>query len=71
MERMWEYKIYKTDLWWSIYRKMENWKFIYMQFLNWHNGWTTKKEYAKIFYHRDKAESVLIIMKARNEKESD
>jgi hypothetical protein len=62
-----EYKIYKTDLWWSIYRKLERWKFIYMQFLDWHNSWTTNKDYARIFYHREIAVSALVIVKAKDE----
>ena len=68
---MWEYKIYKTDLWWSIYRKKEIWKLFYMQFLNWNNKWTTNKSYARIFYHREQAVSALVIMKAKDEKKSD
>ena len=68
---MWEYKIYKTDLGWSIYRKKEIWKLFYMQFLNWHNNWTTNKSYARIFYHREQAVSALVIVKSKYEKESD
>ena len=71
-----EYRIFKTDLWWSIYRKKQVGKLLFMQFLTWKNGWSLNKSYARIFYQREEAVWVLIVMKAKDEtrktgKESD
>jgi hypothetical protein len=66
-----EYRIFKTDLWWSIYRKKQVGKLLFMQFLTWKNVWSLNKSYARIFYQRDEAVWALIIMKAKDEKESD
>lgn len=65
-----EYKIYKTDLWFGIYKKREkNW-FISVRFLDWKNKWTLRKEYARTFYSRETALSVLTVMKHKDGKES-
>lgn len=69
--QMREYRIFRTDLWWSIYRKKQVGKFLFLQFLSWKNQWIMNKTYARIFYQRDEAESVLVIMKAKDEKKSD
>lgn len=71
-----EYRIFKTDLWWSIYRKKQVGKLLFMQFLTWKNWWSLNKSYARIFYQRDEAVGALIIVRARDEtrktgKESD
>jgi hypothetical protein len=66
-----EYRIFKTDLWWSIYRKKQVGKLLFMQFLTWKNVWSLNKSYARIFYQRDEAVGALIIMKAKDEKKSD
>lgn len=66
-----EYKIFKTDMGWSIYRKKNIGKLIMMQFLNGHDQWTTNKGAAKTFYHRDDAVGALVIIKQRDEKKSD
>ena len=66
-----EYRIFKTDLWWSIYRKKQVGKLLFMQFLTWKNVWSLNKSYARIFYQREEAVGALIIMKAKDEKKSD
>ena len=66
-----EYKIYKTDLWYSIYRKKYKWKLMMMQFLYWNESWGTNKTLAKIFYHKEDALSALTIMKAKDGKDTD
>jgi hypothetical protein len=65
-----EYRIFKTDLWWSIYRKKQVGKLLFMQFLTWKNRWSLNKSYARIFYQREEAVGALIIMKAKDEKKS-
>lgn len=66
-----EYKIYKTDLWWGIYRKKYVGSIMMLQYLNWHNLWGTNKTNAKTFYDREDALSVLVVMKTKDEKKSD
>ena len=66
-----EYKIYKTDLGWSIYRKKHIGKMIMVQFLNWHDMWTPNKILARIFYNEEDAISALSIMKIKDGKKSD
>ena len=70
---MWyEYKIYKTDLWWSIYRKKHIWKLMLMQYLYSNENWWPNKWLAKVFYHKESAESALVVMRRKDEwKESD
>lgn len=66
-----EYKIYKTDLWYWIYRKKNKWKLMFMQFLYWNGSWGTNKILAKIFYHKEDALSGLVIVKRKDEQKSD
>lgn len=66
-----EYRIFKTDLWWSIYRKKQVGKLLFMQFLTWKNVWSTNKGYARVFYKREDAEECLVVIKAKDEKKSD
>ena len=68
---MWEYKIYKTDLWYWIYRKKYVGKMIVVQYLNWHDLWTPHKIQAKTFYNQDDAVSGLSIMKHKDGKDTD
>lgn len=64
-----EYKIYKTDLGWGIYKKLEkNW-FIQMWFLHPQDKRWLNKDSAKTFYHREDAVSALIIMRRKDEWE--
>lgn len=60
-----EYKIYKTDLWYSIYRKKYVWKIMLLQFLNWRNLRSTNKASARTFYNQDSAVSTLVVMRAK------
>lgn len=67
-----EYKIFKTQLGYSIYRKKEEWKLLTVEFLNWHKERTPNKTIAKTFYHEEDAVSALTILKHRDEwKKSD
>lgn len=66
-----EYRIFKTDLWWSIYRKKQVGKLLFMQFLTWKNVWSTNKGYTRVFYKREDAEECLVVIKAKDEKKSD
>ena len=65
---MWEYKIYKTNLWWSIYRKKYIGKVIILQYLNGYGLRSHNKDYAKIFYTEDDAESALVIQRSKEWK---
>ena len=66
---MWEYRIYKTDLWWSIYKRKQSWKILLVSYLNWHNTRTPHKTYAKIFYNKEDAISALVIMRKKDGRE--
>lgn len=68
---MWEYRIFKTDRWWGIYKRKQQWNVLIVSYLNWHNLWTPHKTYAKIFYSEDAVVNALVTMKARDEKKSD
>ena len=66
-----EYKIIKSDLGWNILRrKEENW-FTSIRFLNWLNKRTLNRTYARTFYHREDAIWALILIRRKNEKDSD
>lgn len=68
---MWEYKIFKTDLWFGIYKKREkDWK-ISLWFLAWGDKWTLRKDFARTFYHREDAISALALMRVKDEKKPD
>ena len=66
-----EYKIFKTDLWFWIYKKLEKDSFISIWFLAWWDKWTLRKEFARTFYHREDAISALVTIKAKDGKETD
>ena len=66
-----EYRIYKTWLWYAIYRKKHEWKILMLQFLNGDNTRSTNKTTAKTFYHEEDAVSALVLMKHKDEKKSD
>lgn len=66
-----EYKITKSDLWYIIYRRKEEWKLIHVEYLNWHNHWTWNKTSAKTFYNKDDAVSALVIMRNKWQKEQE
>ena len=66
-----EYKIFKTDLWFGIYKKLEKeWK-LSLWFLSWGGQWTLRKDFAKTFYHRDDAIAALVVIKKKDEQKSD
>ena len=66
-----EYKIFKTDLWWGIYRKKYVGKIMLLQYLNWHNLRWSNKSNTRTFYNRDDAVSALSIMKIKDGKNAD
>lgn len=68
---MWEYKIYKTDLGYGIYKKREkNW-IIQLWFLCAENKRKLDKRSARTFYHKEDAESALVIIKTKDKKDAD
>ena len=67
-----EYKIEKSDLWWKLYRKKQIWKLMILQYLYSNESRWPNKQLAKIFYHKESAESALVICRRKNEwEESD
>lgn len=69
--KMWEYKIVKSDLWYNVYRKKEKDWILQLRFYSWKDNWTLNKNYAKTFYHKEDAMGALTLIKIKNEKESD
>lgn len=63
-----EYKIYKTDLWFGIYKKLEKDGFISIWFLAWDDKRTLRKDYARTFYHREDAMAAMTVMKIKDKK---
>ena len=61
-----EYKIFKTQLGYSIYRKKEEWKLLTVEFLNWHETRTTNKTVAKTFYTKEDVLSALVVIKKKD-----
>lgn len=69
---MWEYKIYKTDLWYGIYRKKNLGKMVMLQYLTGHDTWCSNKILARTFYKREDAVSALVVIRHKDEwKKSD
>ena len=66
-----EYKIFKTDLGFWIYKKLEKDGRLSLWFLDWNNKWTLRKDFAKTFYHRDDAVSALPLIKMKDAKNAD
>ena len=64
---MWEYKIYKTNLGYWIYRKKYVGKILMVQFLHAKDLRWTQKSTAKTFYTKEAALSALVIMKTRGD----
>ena len=65
-----EYKIYKTDLWYGIYKKREKDWMLSMRFLDTKGKWTLKKDYARTFFHREDAVSALSVVKVKDGKDA-
>ena len=68
---MWEYKIFKSDLGYGIYKKLEKDGRISLWFLGWDGKRVLRKYFARTFYHREDAVSNLVVMKAKDEQKSD
>ena len=68
MER--EYKIYKTDLWYSVFRKKDVDEDCIVQYLNRYGKRSPNKRTAKAFLNREDAVSGLIISRRKWEGES-
>lgn len=66
-----EYKIFKTDLWWGIYKRKYIGKILLVSYLNWHNMRTPNKTFAKTFYNQEDAVSALVVIKKKDENKSD
>lgn len=60
-----EYKIYKTNLWYWVYRKKNVGKISLVQFLHANKTWGTNKSTATTFYTKDLALNALVVMKVR------
>ena len=58
-----EYKIYKTDLGYGIYKKREVEGRISLWFLGWDNKRILNKDHARTFYHREDAVGALVVMR--------
>lgn len=66
-----QYKIVKSDLWFNIYKKLEkDWR-LSIWFLGWDGKRVLNKDYARTFYHREDAESALVVIRHKDEKKSD
>ena len=66
-----EYKIYKNDLWFGIYKKKEEGWLIQIWFLDTKGKWCLNKDYARVFFHREDAVSALSVMRAKDGREAD
>ena len=66
-----EYKIFKTDLLFWIYKKLEKDGRISLWFLGWDGKRVLRKDFARTFYHREDAASALTLMKIKDGKKSD
>ena len=62
-----EYRITRCDLWYNIYKRQGNWL---IRYLSTDKKWILKKDYARVYFHREEAISDLIIMRARDGKDS-
>lgn len=61
-----EYRIVRCNLWYNIYKKLEKNGYISLWFLGTDDKWVLNKDYAKVFYHRESAESALILAKVKD-----
>lgn len=68
---MWEYKIYKTDLGYWIYKKREKEGRISLWFLGSNDKRVLNKDHSRTFYHREDAMSALVIIKVKDGKNTD
>jgi hypothetical protein len=47
------------------------WRLMLLQYLNWKWLWVANKGFARTFYKREDAVSVLVVMKKKDEQKSD
>ena len=66
---MWEYKIYKTNLGYWIYRKKQVGSILLIQFLHANDLRGVHKSTARTFYTKDAALSALVIVKSKEENQ--
>ena len=66
-----QYRIIKSDLWYNIYKKLEKNGYMSLWFLWPENKWVLNKSHAKTFYHREDAESALILSKIKDKWEEE
>lgn len=66
-----EYKIYKTDLGFWIYKKREKDWLISIRFLDWKDKRVLNKNYARTFFHREDAVWALVTIKMKDGKDAD
>lgn len=59
----WEYRITRCDLGYHIYKKQEGWL---IRYLSGNKNWVLKREYARVYFHKEAAISDLVIMKTRD-----
>ena len=64
-EQKWEYKILKSDLGYSIYRKKEEGKLMMLQYLNWDGKWVLSRDSARVFYSESDATSAFTVVKIK------
>lgn len=62
---MWEYKIYKTNLGYWVYRKKQVGSILLVQFLHANELRGVHKSTAKTFYTKDAAIAALVVLKAK------
>ena len=65
----WEYKITKCNLWYNVFREKEEEWIVKLERLQ-RDTYTLNREFAKVFYHLQDAESALTIAKFRWRKET-
>lgn len=65
-----EYKIFKTKMWWGIYKRKQVWKILMVSFLSSKGEWTIYRDNAKVFYTEDDAMGHLVIMKAKDARKN-
>lgn len=66
-----QYRIIKSDLWFNIYKKLEKNGYMSLWFLWADNKRVLNKDHARTFYHREDAESALILSKVKDKWEEE
>ena len=68
LNKMWEYKITKSWLWYNIYKKKEIDWLLYVYFLGKEDERRLWKQYARTFYHKEDAMSHLTLARYKDGK---